>query len=67
LKQKIWTCKIGEAGDLPEGSDRPMREAVTEAYRKLTGKEPNFCFSGWGGQLSKIEREVAEEYGAKDK
>jgi len=67
MKQKIWTCKIDEVADLPDGSDRPMREAVVEAYRKLTGREPVFCFSGWGGELTKVEREVAEEYRAKDK
>ena len=59
---KIWTCKIGEVEDeLPPGSDFPMRKAVVEAYCRLTGKEPDFCFSGWAGELDKEEREVAKD------
>lgn len=52
--KRVWTCKIGFAADatLPEGADGPMRQAVKEAYTKLTGKEPLFCFSGWGRELS---------------
>ena len=55
---KIWTCKIGEVEEdkLPYGSDLPMREAIQEAYHKLTGEECKFIFSGWGGQLTHGER-----------
>lgn len=62
-KKKIWSCKIGECeeGDLPFGSDGPMREAVEEAYKKITGKEPDFLFSGWGGKLDEYERMVVDE------
>ena len=57
---KIWDCKIGEVDEslLPDGADWPMRRAVQEAYRQLTGKEPQFTFSGWGGSLTEGEREV---------
>lgn len=60
---KIWTCKIGEvnAHDLPMASDGPMRQAVAEAYEKLTGHKPKFIFSGWGGELTETEREVAND------
>ena len=60
---KTWTCKIGEIEKeaLPDEADLPMREAVQEAYFKITGKRPKFCFSGWGGELDKIERQVASE------
>jgi len=60
---KIWVCKIGDADGtaLPEGSDLPMRQAVEEEYRHLTGKEPDFCFSGWGGELNEVEQKVAAE------
>ena len=66
---RIWTCKIGECedGDLlgPDGkyygADWPMRQAVAKAYKEVTGKEPRFIFSGWGGELTPIEREVVEE------
>lgn len=51
---------ISPADALPEGSDFPMRVAITEAYRKLTGREPNFLFSGWGEQLTELERAVVE-------
>jgi hypothetical protein len=67
---KIWTCKIGECeeDDLLTaegkyyGADAPMRQAIREAYIKITGKEPNFIFSGWGGKLTGVEREVANKY-----
>ena len=56
----IWSCKIGEVprGQLSDGSDLPMRDAVTRAYREITGEEPRFIFSGWGGTLTDSEREV---------
>jgi len=59
---KIWDCKIGEVddGDVPEGGDLPMREAVRKAYKELTGKDATFLFSGWGGELTDLEREVVE-------
>lgn len=58
---KIWSCKIGVADSLTEGADRPMRQAVADAYRKLTGKNADFIFSGWGAELDEHEREVVEE------
>jgi len=57
---KTWTCKIGEHDFDQHGADSPMRDAVTEAYRKVTGQEPVFVFSGWGGELTEIERAVVE-------
>ena len=61
-KLKIWTCKIGEVEGVlvPPGADFPMREAVSRAYREITGEEPEFIFSGWGGELTAVEREVME-------
>jgi hypothetical protein len=60
-REKVWSCKIGgrDIGELPYGADGPMRTAVSEAYQKLTGREDEFCFSGWGGSLDDGEREVA--------
>ena len=55
---KIWNCKIGETEDVPSGADFPMRQAVRDTYFALTGKEPTFIFSGWGGNLTKEELEV---------
>lgn len=57
---QVWTCKIGETGALPMGADLPMRQAVRHAYRELTGEEPDFIFSGWGGELTEYERAVVE-------
>ena len=61
--KKIWACKIGEVDDnlLPDGADWPMRRAVEAAYQSLTGRDPEFLFSGWGGKLTQTEREVADE------
>lgn len=61
MSERIWFCKIGgPVGKLPRGADGPMREAVAEAYKRLTGREPEFCFSGWGGELTEPERAVVE-------
>lgn len=59
----IWTCKIGEtlARLLPSGADAPMRAAVERAYVNLTGREPDFLFSGWGGELTEAERAAHED------
>lgn len=58
MKTKIWDCKIGEAleGDLEVGADFPMRQAIKAAYIKLVGREPDFLFSGWAGELTDSER-----------
>jgi len=65
---KIWTCKIGECDEADlrgpngeyRGADFPMRMAVREAYREITGRDDSFCFSGWGGELTEPERAVVE-------
>ena len=59
----IWSCKIGEVrrGDLPPGSDYPMREAVERAYEQITGQKPDFIFSGWGAKLTEAERAVVDD------
>lgn len=48
----IWTCTIGrrdlDSASFPPGSDGPMRDAVTWAFRELTGRDDEFIFSGWG-------------------
>ena len=61
-ERDVWVCKVGWAGrsSLPSGSDSPMRKAVWEAFLALTGHEPKFCFSGWGGSLEECELAVVE-------
>lgn len=59
---KIWECKIGEvdAGWVAPGSDLPMRRAIERAYYEITGQEPSFIFSGWGAELTEVERKVVD-------
>lgn len=58
----IWGCKIGlkpgKSVVLPGGCDAPMRRAVEEAFLRITGQEADFCFSGWGEELTKDEKAV---------
>jgi hypothetical protein len=60
----IWECKIGMREGtkvrLPGGADAPMRKAVERAFLELTGVEAHFNFSGWGGTLTRGEREVID-------
>ena len=60
MNKKIWACKIGEvdASKLPPGADLPMRQAIKEAYFRITGEYPQFLFSGWGAELDDIERGI---------
>lgn len=37
-----------------------MREAVARAYREITGRDPDFIFSGWGAELTEGECAVVE-------
>lgn len=61
MPERIWTCKIGAAESVPPGGDFPMREAIARAYRELTGSDPEFIFSGWGGELTEGERACVED------
>lgn len=55
----VWGCKIGvsDRSALPDGADSPLRQAVEDAYRELTGRNADFCFSGWGEELTPAEAE----------
>lgn len=63
---KIWSCKIGELSDedlkaaYGGGADAPMRLAAYRAYKEVTGREPDFIFSGWGAELTEGERAAHE-------
>lgn len=58
----IWSCKIGVTGALalPAGCDGPMRRAVDDAFQRLTGRQPEFIFSGWSATLTEPELAVVE-------
>jgi len=59
---KCWDCKIGpKPDDLPSGADLPMRMAIAKAYKEITGKEPEWIFSGWGAELIECEIAVVED------
>jgi len=49
MAKKYWSCLIGgEIGELPQGSDLPLRIAVRHAFLDLTGEVDEVCASGWG-------------------
>lgn len=56
----VWACKIGETdgANVPDGGDLPMRTAIAQAYRRVTGEEPAFILSGWSAKLTESERAV---------
>lgn len=60
-KKNIWSCKIGEVDSAWVPDDFPMRMAVEEAYKRITGRESDFLFSGWGASLTENERIVIDE------
>lgn len=61
--QTVWTCKIGVMGNAPKphSADGPMRLAVERVFRSLTGRDAEFCFSGWGGTIDECELAVVED------
>lgn len=61
-ERECWHCIIGETtrSKLPRGADLPMREAVAEAYHKLTGEWPDAIFSGWGQEFSETQKAIIE-------
>lgn len=59
--ERIWKCKVGGPVNwLPGGADLPMRNAIREAFTRITGREAEFVFSGWGATLTEGERAVVE-------
>jgi hypothetical protein len=62
LFRDVWQCTVGETQRhvLPDGADGPMRDAVAERFKELTGKWPDFIFSGWGRSLTESQRAVVD-------
>lgn len=60
--REAWECKIGSTNgvSIPPGADLPMRQAVREAYTRITGEQPEALFSGWGATFTEAERAVIE-------
>ena len=64
-KETMWFCKIGVIGGayLPSGADGPMRQAIVQAFKEITGQDAEFIFSGWGNSLSDVERAIVQAKG----
>jgi hypothetical protein len=62
-KRIAWQCKIGnpDGVEIPPGADGPMRKAVHKAFREVTGKDAEACFSGWGVEFTPAELHVIDE------
>lgn len=60
MPERIWTCQIGGHGELPQGADGPMRDAIASAFKAVTGSDASYCFSGWGQPLPERYRAVVE-------
>ena len=69
IEGPVWECKIGltkeKMAKLPRGSDSPMREAVEQMFRNITGQDADFCFSGWGAELDDAQQWVINLEGLK--
>lgn len=50
IDREYWECIIGpvDSSKVPPGGDFPIRAAVWNAFRELTGEEAEDCWSGWG-------------------
>lgn len=57
VEAEYWICIIGATNskNLKGGADSPMRNAVTEAFKKTTGHEHEHCWSGWGSEKEKVD------------
>lgn len=55
-KKEYWFCIIGPTEVLPEGFDAPLRNAVQEAFKKLTNADALGCYSAWGVSEAAKER-----------
>lgn len=62
-KKECWHCIVGATtrSKLPHGADLPMRQAVAEAFHKLTGEWPEAIFSGWGQEFSEVQQAIIDK------
>ena len=67
VQYKVWNCKIIVPANakLPSGFDSPPRSAARDAVLNAD-IEVITIFSGWGGKLTAIEREMVEKDDARD-
>ena len=63
MKRQVWYCKIGAKNvSVPYCGDAPMRQAVEDAFKSLTGKSHDFLFSGWEAKLTKSEEDCLKKW-----
>lgn len=57
-KPRYWVCIIGETewNDLPHGADLPMRNAIGEQFKKVTGHYAENNWSGWSADKKAVDR-----------
>lgn len=65
---KVWDCKIvvynNDILSIEAGLDAVPRQAAIKAI-EAAGYEVAHCFSGWGGTLTEVEKEVIAEFEAR--
>lgn len=59
----VWSCKV--VGDSFKSQlhpmDFPMRNAVTDSFRRATGSSTIEVFSGWGDTISEFGKALIED------
>ncbi len=57
-KPRYWVCIIGDTewNDLPHGADLPMRNAVGEQFKKVTGHYAENNWSGWSADKKTVDK-----------
>jgi hypothetical protein len=65
-RRTAWECKIGSINGVtvPPCADAPMRAAVQDAFRNVTGEEAQVTFSGWGAEFTPQEIAVIKNDGS---
>jgi len=57
-RKRYWVCIIGdtEHSELPFGSDSPMRQAVQNQFKKITGHDADDTWSGWSANKKAVDQ-----------
>lgn len=60
-RYRTWECRIVVPADapMPPGFDGPPRMAAIDAV-EAAGIPVLACFSGWGGELTPLQREIVD-------
>lgn len=55
----VWQCKVAVKSEIPNGFDLPMREALAFVLMSH-GIEIVDIYSGWGSELSTLEKAITD-------